>query len=268
MLQLPPSKVKGQAVKPPPSLEAKRSKEKEAEQAAEKAEKAARRKKDAAQRQENVAREAEAAQEAEEEERRVAAQKDAQRRAKEQRAVNKKGEAKGEAKREAAKRARGGEDADDEGGGGEDEEEDESLSPLPPPPPRKAVVKPTLPHGWKSTTDADGTIYYYNKASGQPAQYEFPGVEVPDSPPLPPPKKVAKLATGEQNAVGSVQVPSAAGSSQGTGGERAAKYLAEQRLVQLARLRGMLAVTSDEKAKSQLMGDISALELQVAMGGI
>lgn len=115
-----------------------------------------------------------------------------------------------------------------------------------------------LPPGWKSSLDAHGVSYFYNKNINI-SQYEKPDL---DSPPLPPPPPAPRQH--HRDAGSSVQhqyMRSALQQDSTTTSTRHA-MLSWQRGRDLARLRGMLLYSSG-KEKAEIAGDLAALESEI-----
>jgi len=181
------TKVKGHAVKDPPSLKLEKEAAKKAGKAAAAAKataKAAAVKKAAA-----AAKAAEKARKAAEKAAQAAA---AEKAADEESARNRAGRKGSRVRKEAQEapaadesEAAGGGDADGNGKSPRQTRSSPRSQNSPPMAPPKQTS--SLPPGWKMSTDPEGAVYYYNWQLNQ-TQYEHPGAS---SPPMPPPPRTA-----------------------------------------------------------------------------
>lgn len=113
-----------------------------------------------------------------------------------------------------------------------------------------------LPPGWKQSVDAEGTTYFYNKSLSL-AQYERPHSE--DSPPLPPPRKDT---SGNMN-VDKPMWPSACINESSTLiPSNSFIYPSQQRMREMARLRGMLPYLQGIE-RACVAGELAALEVSM-----
>jgi hypothetical protein len=155
-------------------------------------------------------------------------------------------------------------------------------SPSPPPPaprPLQPLPRP-LPHGWRSSLDKDGVIFYFNKDRTK-VQYEEPSPASPrkheSPPPLPPPVKppVARVPQLPQSSAMSMQLPTPTRLTQQQGSSSSSmsgianivvpqpfpKPLEQQRLKQMAALRSQLLYATSEENKMRIAGLLAELEL-------